>query len=127
MATTTPSAAETTPDYAAITARQKQVWGSGDYATVAARIQIISEVLCDSADLRAGSRVLDVAGSSEDTALAAARSGTRRRRASTTSPSCSTGGAARRPRDSSWRSSRATPRRCRSRTPRSTPWSPPSA
>ncbi len=74
---TTASATETTPDYAAITARQKQVWGSGDYASVAARIQIISEVLCDSADLRAGSRVLDVAGGSGDTALAAARSGTR--------------------------------------------------
>jgi SAM-dependent methyltransferase len=65
------------PDYAAITARQKQVWGTGDYSVVAARIQIISETLCDSADLRAGSRVLDVAGGSGDTALAAARSGTR--------------------------------------------------
>ncbi len=75
MATTTTGAAS--PDYTAITARQRAVWGSGDYAAVAARIQIVSELLADAADLRAGSRVLDVAGGSGNTALAAARSGAR--------------------------------------------------
>ena len=41
----------------------------------AATIPIISEQLCDAADLRAGWRVLDVAGGSGNTALAAARCG----------------------------------------------------
>jgi SAM-dependent methyltransferase len=69
--------ATTTPDFAAVTARQQRIWGSGDYAAVAALIPIISETLCDSADLRAGARVLDVAGGSGNTALAAARCGSR--------------------------------------------------
>jgi SAM-dependent methyltransferase len=72
MGTTT---VETAPDYAAITARQQKVWGAGDYSVVAARIPVISELLCDAADLRAGSRVLDVAGGSGNTALAATAEG----------------------------------------------------
>jgi SAM-dependent methyltransferase len=69
----------TTPDvdFAAITQRQRGVWASGDYSAIAARIPVISELLCDAAGLRAGSRVLDVAGGSGNTALAAARSGAR--------------------------------------------------
>ena len=63
------------PDLEAIKAKQQQTWGSGDYHAIAARIPIISELLCDAADLRAGSRVLDVAGGSGNTALAAARCG----------------------------------------------------
>jgi 2-polyprenyl-3-methyl-5-hydroxy-6-metoxy-1,4-benzoquinol methylase len=74
MGTTTVDAA---PDYAAITARQRQVWSAGDYSVVASRIPVISELLSDAADLRAGSRVLDVAGGSGNTALAAARNGAR--------------------------------------------------
>jgi len=70
-----PSTATATPDYAAITLRQQGVWASGDYAVVAARIPLISERLCDAADLRSGTRVLDVAGGSGNTALAAARCG----------------------------------------------------
>ena len=62
-----------TPDLEAIKVKQQQTWASGDYHAVAATIPIISEVLCDAADLRAGSRVLDVAGGSGNTALAAAR------------------------------------------------------
>jgi SAM-dependent methyltransferase len=79
MATTETTTRTSTPalDYAAITARQRGVWASGDYAAVAARIPVISELLCDAADLRAGSRVLDVAGGSGNTALAAARCGSR--------------------------------------------------
>ena len=64
-----------TPDIAAITARQQATWASGDYSAVAARIPVISELLVDAADLRSGDRVLDVAGGSGNTALAAARSG----------------------------------------------------
>lgn len=63
------------PDLEAIKARQQKTWASGDYSTVAATIPVISETLIDSADLRAGWRVLDVAGGSGNTALAAARSG----------------------------------------------------
>ncbi len=65
----------TTPDFAAITARQRGVWASGDYAVVGTRITLISERLVDAADVRSGSRVLDVAGGSGTTALAAARCG----------------------------------------------------
>jgi ubiquinone/menaquinone biosynthesis C-methylase UbiE len=71
------TATTASPDFTAITTRQRGVWASGDYAAVGTRIQIISETLVDAADLRAGSRVLDVAGGSGNTALAAARSGAR--------------------------------------------------
>jgi len=64
-----------TPDLAAIKARQQKTWSNGDYSAVAALIPIISETLCQEADLRAGARVLDVAGGSGNTALAAARCG----------------------------------------------------
>src|SRR5919197_830161 len=53
--------------------RQQQMWASGDYATVAARIHPIAERLCDAADLVAGTRVLDVATGSGNAAVAAAR------------------------------------------------------
>lgn len=56
-----------------IKGRQQRMWASGDYAAVAARIQPIAERLCDTADLRAGSRVLDVATGSGNAAIAAAR------------------------------------------------------
>jgi ubiquinone/menaquinone biosynthesis C-methylase UbiE len=64
-----------TPDLEAIKAKQQKTWASGDYHEIAATIQVISENLVDAADLRAGSRVLDVAGGSGNTALAAARAG----------------------------------------------------
>jgi ubiquinone/menaquinone biosynthesis C-methylase UbiE len=60
-------------DLAAIKARQQRAWASGDYAAVASRIQPMAELLVDAADLRAGSRVLDVATGSGNAALAAAR------------------------------------------------------
>lgn len=58
-----------------IKGRQQQMWASGDYAAVAARIHAIAERLCDAADLVAGARVLDVATGSGNAAIAAARSG----------------------------------------------------
>jgi SAM-dependent methyltransferase len=60
-------------DLEAVKRKQQATWASGDYSAVGALIPIISDDLCDAADLRAGSRVLDVAGGSGNTALAAAR------------------------------------------------------
>ena len=68
--------APTKPDLSTVKARQQKTWASGDYAVVASRIVLVSELLADSADLRAGWRVLDVASGNGNTTLAAARSGT---------------------------------------------------
>lgn len=70
---TCPPTQPRTPDLAAIKARQQATWSSGDYAAVAASVQIVAELLCEAVDLRAGSRVLDVATGSGNAALAAAR------------------------------------------------------
>ncbi len=64
-----------TPDLAAVKQRQQQAWSSGDFAVVASRIVLAAEQLCDTADLRAGWRVLDVATGSGNAAIAAARLG----------------------------------------------------
>jgi SAM-dependent methyltransferase len=66
---------ESKPDLAAIKQRQQQAWSSGDFAVVAARIVLVAEQLCDTADLHAGWRVLDVATGSGNAAIAAARHG----------------------------------------------------
>jgi SAM-dependent methyltransferase len=63
------------PDLAAVKQRQQQAWASGDFAVVAARIVLVAEQLCDTADLHAGWRVLDVATGSGNAAIAAARLG----------------------------------------------------
>jgi SAM-dependent methyltransferase len=63
------------PDLAAVKARQRQTWASGDYSAVAALIVPMAEKLVDTADLQAGQRVLDVACGSGNAALAAARCG----------------------------------------------------
>ena len=55
---------------------QQQTWASGDFSVVATRIQFVAEQLAESAELRAGSRVLDVATGSGNAAISAARSGT---------------------------------------------------
>ena len=64
-----------TPDLEAIKRRQQQTWASGDFSVVASRIMIVAEQLCDTADLHAGWRVLDVATGSGNAAIAAARLG----------------------------------------------------
>ncbi len=58
---------------AALKDRAHKTWSAGDFAVIATMIQIVSEQLCDTADLRAGQRVLDVATGSGNTAIAAAR------------------------------------------------------
>ncbi len=65
----------TAPDLGAIKQRQQQTWASGDFHEVAARIVLVAEQLCDTADLHAGWRVLDVATGSGNAAIAAARLG----------------------------------------------------
>jgi ubiquinone/menaquinone biosynthesis C-methylase UbiE len=64
----------TSPDiYAAIKARQQGMWASGDFAVIGTTLQIVGELLCEAADLRAGERVLDVAAGNGNATLAAAR------------------------------------------------------
>jgi len=53
--------------------RMQQIWAAGDFSKIATGIVIIGELLCESADLRAGQAVLDVATGSGNTAIAAAR------------------------------------------------------
>jgi SAM-dependent methyltransferase len=65
----------TKPDLVVVKQRQQQAWASGDFAVVAARIVLVAEQLCDTADLRAGWRVLDVATGTGNAAIAAARLG----------------------------------------------------
>ncbi len=63
------------PDLGAIKQRQQTTWAAGDFAVVAAWITLVAEHLCDTADLHAGWRVLDVATGSGNAAIAAARLG----------------------------------------------------
>ena len=63
------------PDFSAVKQRQQSTWASGDFSVVAARIVYQAELLCETADLQAGWRVLDVATGSGNAALAAARRG----------------------------------------------------
>ncbi|CAB3787775.1 class I SAM-dependent methyltransferase [Pararobbsia alpina] len=68
--TSTPSPAV---DLAAIKTRQQAAWSTGNYAVVGTTLQLVGEQLCEALDLRAGSRVLDVAAGNGNATLAAAR------------------------------------------------------
>ncbi len=57
----------------AIKARQQATWASGDFAIIGTTLQIVGESLCEAVDLRAGSKVLDVAAGNGNCSLAAAR------------------------------------------------------
>jgi ubiquinone/menaquinone biosynthesis C-methylase UbiE len=63
----------TAAELEAIKARQRATWGSGDYGTIGTTLQIVGESLCETLDLRAGSKVLDVAAGNGNCSLAAAR------------------------------------------------------
>jgi ubiquinone/menaquinone biosynthesis C-methylase UbiE len=58
---------------AQLTQEQREAWGAGDFSRFATTIQIVSESLCEAVDLHAGSRVLDVATGSGNTAICASR------------------------------------------------------
>ena len=60
-------------DLAAVKTRQQAAWSTGNYAVVGTTLQIVGEDLCEALDLRAGSRVLDVAAGNGNASLAAAR------------------------------------------------------
>ncbi|MET0411582.1 MAG: class I SAM-dependent methyltransferase [Polyangiaceae bacterium] len=62
-----------TPDYTAITSKQRDTWAMGDFNVIALSIMAVSEGLVASVDPHAGQRVLDVACGSGNTALIAAR------------------------------------------------------
>jgi ubiquinone/menaquinone biosynthesis C-methylase UbiE len=60
-------------DLAGVKSRQQIAWSTGNYAIVGTTLQIVGEQLCEAMDLRAGSRVLDVAAGNGNATLAAAR------------------------------------------------------
>lgn len=64
---------QSTPDLAAVKARQQAAWSTGNYAVVGTTLQIVGETLCEALDLRSGARVLDVAAGNGNATLAAAR------------------------------------------------------
>lgn len=72
MTTLSPVHPQADPDLAALKARQQTAWASGDYAVIGSTLQIVGETLCEAMDLRAGSRVLDVAAGNGNATLAAA-------------------------------------------------------
>jgi ubiquinone/menaquinone biosynthesis C-methylase UbiE len=70
-----PASAQSVPaaNLAAVKARQRAAWSSGDYCVIGTTLQIVGETLCDALDLRSGERVLDVAAGNGNASLAAAR------------------------------------------------------
>ena len=60
-------------DLAAVTQRQQQAWGRGDFHRVGVSQVIVGELLCRAVPVKGGDRVLDVAAGAGNTSLAAAR------------------------------------------------------
>ena len=60
-------------DLVALKARQQISWSTGNYGVVGTTLQIVGEQLCESMDVRSGSKVLDVAAGNGNASLAAAR------------------------------------------------------
>jgi ubiquinone/menaquinone biosynthesis C-methylase UbiE len=67
------STSTASPDLSALKIRQQAAWSSGNYAVVGTTLQIVGEQLCETLDLRPGSKVLDVAAGNGMVTLAAAR------------------------------------------------------
>jgi ubiquinone/menaquinone biosynthesis C-methylase UbiE len=61
------------PELTALKLKQQAMWASGDFAVIGTTLQGVGEVLCEAADLSAGSLVLDVACGNGNATLAAAR------------------------------------------------------
>ena len=60
-------------DLSAVKTRQQAMWASGDFAVIGTTLQIVGEQICETVDIRAGERVLDVAAGNGNASLAAAR------------------------------------------------------
>jgi ubiquinone/menaquinone biosynthesis C-methylase UbiE len=73
MMTATAVRQTATPELTALKSRQQAAWSSGNYAVVGTTLQIVGEQLCEAMDIRAGSKVLDVAAGNGMVSLAAAR------------------------------------------------------
>src|SRR5688572_20523498 len=69
-----PAPATSAPvNFDAIKQKQQATWTSGDFAIVGTTLQIVGEELAETADIRAGERVLDIAAGNGNATLAAAR------------------------------------------------------
>jgi ubiquinone/menaquinone biosynthesis C-methylase UbiE len=64
-----------TLDLQALKERQKEAWGSGDYAVIGTTLTVTGELLAEACDLRYDEAVLDVAAGNGNATLAAARRG----------------------------------------------------
>jgi ubiquinone/menaquinone biosynthesis C-methylase UbiE len=74
VSSSSPNQSSTLPlDLEALKARQRVMWGSGDFSIIGTTLQLVGEQLCEAADVAAGSRVLDVACGNGNATLAAAR------------------------------------------------------
>src|SRR5256885_564583 len=60
-------------DCSAVTARQQQMWATGDFHRIGVAQVVVGERLVRAVQVHAGQRVLDVAAGAGNTALAAAR------------------------------------------------------
>ena len=63
----------TAVDHRAVTERQRQVWGLGDYGRIGSLLSWLGESLVRRLDVHAGERVLDVAAGNGNASLPAAR------------------------------------------------------
>ncbi len=66
---------QVSPDFEAIKTKQNAAWGSGDYAKVGVKLQLVGETLAEAMDLPFGAPVLDVAAGNGNVTLAMARRG----------------------------------------------------
>lgn len=60
-------------DFDAVKSKQREMWGTANYAGIGSRIPLVSELLCEAVDVQGGEDVLDVACGNGNAALAAAR------------------------------------------------------
>ncbi len=65
----------TQPDLPALKGRQKDAWGSGDYAVIGTTLTLTGELLAEACELNYDQTVLDVAAGNGNATLAAARRG----------------------------------------------------
>jgi ubiquinone/menaquinone biosynthesis C-methylase UbiE len=64
---------QATPELFALKLKQQAMWATGDFAVIGTTLQLVGESLCEAAELRAGSTVLDVACGNGNATLTAAR------------------------------------------------------